>query len=156
MSLKMNSAKVYRHPIYTEQICQRKHLTKRMLEQDKLPTPGGLDFSPKEKHIARLYFQKMAKPVVLKPTNSGSSHGVTVGVYGSEEFELAWNFALEDGRADSNVLIEEFVQGVELRALVVGDEAVSVVARVQPFVIGNGNETLEALIQELNEVGSPS
>lgn len=151
IELAMNSAKVFRHPIHTEQICQRKHLTKRMLEFDKLPIPGGADFSSKERNVARAYFNKVPKPVVVKPTNSGGSHGVTVGVSELEEFESAWIFALAEGRGDSNVLIEQFVRGVELRALVVGDAAVSVVARVQPFVVGDGQAHLETLIDSANE-----
>lgn len=149
--LQMNSAKVYRHPLHTEQICQRKHLTRRMLEYDNLPVPPGVDFSAKERNVARAYFEKVSKPVVIKPTNSGGSNGVTVGVYDVAGFEAAWRFALDDGRTDSNVLIEEFVRGVELRALVVGDEVVSVVGRVQPFVVGNGHADLEELIQDSNE-----
>lgn len=149
--LSMNSAKVFRHPMHTEQICQRKHLTKRMLEFDKLPIPAGADFSPKERSVARAYFGKIPKPVVMKPTNSGGSHGVTVGVSNSAEFEAAWKFALEDGGADSNVLIEQFVRGVELRALVIGDKVASIIARVQPFVVGNGSARLETLIADSNE-----
>lgn len=151
IELSMNSAKVFRHPMHTEQICQRKHLTKRMLEFDKLPTPAGADFSSKEKNVALAYFKKVPKPVVVKPTNSGGSHGVTVGVSESAEFESAWDFALDEGRENSNVLIEQFVHGVELRALVIGDEVVSIVARVQPFVVGNGSANLKTLIDDSNE-----
>jgi D-alanine-D-alanine ligase-like ATP-grasp enzyme len=151
IELSMSSAKVFRHPMHTEQICQRKHLTKRMLEFDKLPTPAGADFSPKERNVARAFFEKVPKPVVMKPTNSGGSHGVTVGVSDVSEFEAAWKFALDEGRSDSNVLIEQFVRGVELRALVVGEDVVSIVARVQPFVVGDGTARLESLIEDANE-----
>src|SRR5699024_7746195 len=51
-SLSMMGGKVYRHPGYVEQICRRKHLTKRLLDIDGVPTPAGGDFSPKEREIA--------------------------------------------------------------------------------------------------------
>ncbi|WP_431711860.1 hypothetical protein [Glutamicibacter uratoxydans] len=146
--LSMSSAKVFRHPMYTEQICQRKHLTKRMLAFEKLPIPAGSDFSPTEKNIARAFFGKIPKPVVIKPTNSGGSHGVTVGVLTIEDFESAWNFAIDEGGSNSSVLIEEFVRGIELRVLVIGDQVVSIVARIQPFVVGDGKSELSFLIKE--------
>lgn len=149
--LSMSSAKVFRHPMYTEQICQRKHLTKRMLEFDNLPVPAGSDFSPKEKNIARAFFEKIPKPVVIKPTNSGGSHGVTVGVTTIQDFESAWKFAIDEGGNESSVLIEEFVRGVELRALVVGDEVVSIIARIQPFVVGDGKSQLSLLIDDAKD-----
>lgn len=149
--LKMNGAKVFRHPMHTEQICQRKHLTKRMLEFDSLPTPAGADFSSKEQGVARAYFSKVPKPVVIKPTNSGGSHGVSVGVSDIDAFENAWRYAVDEGGTGSNILVEQFVRGVELRALVVGSEVVSFVARIQPFVVGDGKKPLKHLIDEARQ-----
>lgn len=147
----MLGGKVYRHPEYTEQICRRKHLTKRMLDLKALPMPIGGDFSPREKEVAAAYFDQMPKPVVVKATDSGGSKGVTVGVRERADFEVAWQHALAEGRETSNVLIEQFVRGVELRAFVVGAEVVSVVARIQPFVVGTGDYRLENLIEKDHE-----
>lgn len=151
MELVLNSSKVSRHPLHTEQICQRKHLTKRMLDLRNLPSPPGADFSRREKGVAKAYFQEIPKPVVVKPTSSGGSHGVTIGVSTLDEFEQAWKLAIEEGGPYSNVLIEQFVRGVELRAFVVGDDAVSIVARVQPFVVGDGVTGLGPLIHDAIE-----
>lgn len=150
-SLSMIGGKVYRHPSHTEEICRRKHLTKRMLDLDGLPTPVGGDFSPKDKAIAAAYFQKMPKPAVVKPVDAGGSHGVTVGVRDASEFDRAWEYALSEGRNNSNVLVEQFVRGVELRPYVIGDEVVSVVARIQPFAVGDGRTNLDGLIAEAHE-----
>lgn len=151
LTLSMIGGKVYRHPAFTEQICRRKHLTKRMLELESLPIAAGGDFSPREREIATAYFKKLPKPVVVKPTDSGGSEGVTIGVSNPAEFETAWVHALAGARKNSNVLVEQFVRGVELRAYVIGDEVVSVVARIQPFVVGTGKNSLDELIKELNE-----
>ena len=151
IELVLNSSKVSRHPLHTEQICQRKHLTKRMLDLAELPSPAGADFSRREKGVARAYFEKLPKPVVIKPTNSGGSHGVTIGVFTLDDFEHAWKFAIDEAGADSNVLIEQFVHGFELRAFVVGDEAVSIVARIQPYVVGDGVAEFDALVEGANE-----
>lgn len=52
IALSMIGGKVYRHPSSTEQICRRKHLTKKMLDIALLPTPIGADFTANEKAIA--------------------------------------------------------------------------------------------------------
>ncbi|WP_434965053.1 hypothetical protein [Brevibacterium casei] len=150
IALSMIGGKVYRHPSSTEQICRRKHLTKKMLDIALLPTPIGADFTANEKAIAAAFFEKMPKPVVVKPTDSGSSHGVTVGVTDQAGLSSAWQYALDEGRGRSNVLIEQFVRGVELRAFVVGSSVVSVFARIQPFVVGSGQHSLESLIEKLH------
>ncbi|PCC18685.1 hypothetical protein [Brevibacterium aurantiacum] len=149
IELSMIGGKVYRHPVSTEQICRRKHLTKKMLDLASLPTPAGADFGPKEQGVARAFFEMMPKPVVVKPTDSGSSHGVTVGVTDLSSFNSAWEYALDEGRHNSNVLIEEFVRGVELRAFVIGESVVSVFARIQPFVVGDQRSTVEHLVDDL-------
>ena len=62
-------------------------------------------------------------PVVVKPTNQGSSLGVSIA---SNELELAE--AIEAaGRYDARILIEEFVEGRELTVGILGDRALPVV-----------------------------
>lgn len=151
VTLSTIGGKVYRHPEVTEQICRRKHLTKRMLDLAGVRTPSGGDFSPEEQEVAAAFFEKMPKPAVVKPADSGASQGVTVGVSEPEQFDDAWKHALNGGRRNSSVLLEQFVRGVELRAYVVGGDVVSVVARVQPYVIGNGVTSVQALIDELHD-----
>lgn len=146
-SLKMTTAKVFKHPPTTEMICKRKHLTKRMLDFAGIPTPGGADFSLEDKEVAKAFFNLLPKPTVVKPTNSGGSHGVTVGVTNVEEFERAWDVAVSEAEPNSHILLEQFVKGVELRAFVLGNEVASLVARVQPFVVGNGTDSLDSLIE---------
>lgn len=147
IELSMIGGKVWRHPTSTEQICRSKQLTKRMLEFENIPTPSGVDLSAHEEHVAQAFFEKMPKPVVVKPAAAGGSQGVSLGVTTSAEFTKAWHYALEGPRRESPVIIEEFIEGVELRAFVVGDEAVSVVARVQPYLIGSGSASVQELLE---------
>lgn len=149
--LKMTGPKVFHHSIRTEQICQRKHLTKKLLELSQVAVPIGADFTKDEYKAATGYFEMMDSPAVVKPTNSGGSAGVTINVQTPEEFTLAWKFAKECGTKDSNILIEEFVTGVELRAMVVGHKVVSIVARIQPYVVGDGTSKIFELINAVNE-----
>lgn len=146
--LNMTTAKVFRHPSTTETICKRKHLTKRMLDFANIKTPAGGDFSLHEKDVAQAFFKLLPKPTVVKPSSSGGSHGVTVGVTTNDEFNRAWDLAANEAEPDSHILVEQFVKGIELRAFVIGDEVVSLVARVQPFVVGDGTTRMGDLIKE--------
>ncbi|WP_282826233.1 ATP-grasp domain-containing protein [Gulosibacter sediminis] len=150
ISLSMVGGKVFRHGRVTEQICGRKHLAKRMLERAQISIPVGADFAHDEMEAAMAYFEMLPKPIVVKPVGAGGSHGVTVGVTKSEEFLKAWKYALAEGGARSRVLLEQFVPGVELRPYVVGDDVVSIVARVQPFVIGDGHQAVWQLVDGVN------
>lgn len=149
--LSMIGGKVFRHPQVTEEICRQKHLTKRMLDIAALPAPVGADFAHTEYGPAEAFFQKMKKPIVVKPADAGGSHGVTVGVNTSSEFSAAWEHALSEGRVRSKVLLEEFISGVEIRPYVIGNEVVSVVARIQPYVVGSGVALLTQLIDDLDD-----
>lgn len=151
ITLKMNSAKVFRHPMHTEQICQRKNLTKKMLEFDGVPVPRGAEFSIRDRGPAAALFSKMQKPVVIKPSNSGGSRGVTVDAFTLGDFQTAWKTAADEAGDHGTVLLEEFVRGVELRALVVGDRVISIVARIQAYVVGDAHSTLRQLIDKMNE-----
>lgn len=149
IKLSMRGGKVFRHSNTTETICKYKNITKLMLELADVPVPKGAHFLPSQYGVALAYFDRMPKPVVVKPTDAAGSLGVTVGIRTAESFEAAWKNALSGGRQNSNILVEQFVYGVELRAYVVGDSVVSVIARIQPFVVGDGNKSLSQLLQDM-------
>src|SRR5699024_5583858 len=100
------AGRVYRHPEVPQKICRCKHLAKRMLDLAGVLVTARGDFSPEEKEVAAAFFEKMPKPAVVKPADSGSSKGVTVGIREQREFEEAWGHALDGGRRESNVLLE--------------------------------------------------
>ncbi|MGP5122999.1 hypothetical protein ACTXJU_08880 [Glutamicibacter ardleyensis] len=146
ITLSMIGGKVFRHPEYVERICKRKQLTKKMLDLRNVPTPIGGDFASDELEIAVAYFEIMPKPVVVKPTDAGGSAGVTIGVANVSDFRTAWSHAISEGGNKSNVMVEQFVRGVELRAFIVGEQVLSIIARVQPYVIGDGFSSLDTLL----------
>lgn len=150
-TLKMTGGKVFRHPMATEVICRQKLLTKQLMSLAHIPHPVGISFSSSERAIATAIFPSIPKPVVVKPSNEGASRGVTIGVTSPEEFSAAWNTATQSKHADTRVIIEELVDGVELRAFVVGEDVVSTVVRLQPFVVGDGQATVNELIGQLRQ-----
>lgn len=135
-----------RHPGVTARICRMKEHTKKMLNLAGVPNPTGAEFQLSEQNIAAEYFGQMPKPVVVKPTNSASSHGVSIDVATLEEFESAWDKATEESNERTRILVEEQVQGLEIRAYVVGDKLVAAAVRLPPFVVGDGESTVSELI----------
>ena len=148
--VKMIDGKLFRHSLEVDLIAKNKELTRKFLDSNSVPLPTGTDFSREDKEIARLYFQTFDGPCVTKPTNSGGSRGVTVGIKSNADFEKGWDLAVSSPNT-KRVLLEEQVQGVELRLFVIDNKVAAAAARVQPFVIGDGKTSLEALIIKENE-----
>jgi len=140
-----------RHPASTTKICRFKHYTKKMLDLAGVANPAGSEFLPTEKEIGAAYFGKLPKPAVVKPTNAASSDGVTVGVVSEEQFATAWDRALEAGNQHTRVLIEQFVEGVEVRAFVVNSRVVASVVRLPPFIVGDNKSSVSQLIKRDQE-----
>lgn len=136
-----------RHPASTTRICRFKHFTKKMLDLASVVNPPGTEFLPTERAIGAEYFGKLPKPAVVKPTNAASSDGVTVGVVSEEQFEAAWDRALEAGNQHTRVLIEQFVEGLEVRAYVVNKRVVAAVVRLPPFIVGDGKSDISQLVK---------
>ncbi|WP_435653870.1 hypothetical protein [Corynebacterium stationis] len=148
ISLRMADAKIWRHPELTDQICKSKSMTKKFLGLNSVEFPSGAEFGLSQKDFAAAYVEKMGTDAVLKPAGSGGSRGVTVGVT-PDNFEKAWAHAAHHVGADGQIIVEEFVKGIELRFLVIGGEVGGAVVRHQPFVIGDGAATIDELIAAL-------
>lgn len=151
IDLWLHGSSVSRHPKETSIICQRKELTRKMLSLHSLPVSPGADFSRNEGKIAEMFFDNLEKPAVVKPSNAGASRGVTTGVVTAEEFEKAWLSAVEVAGSSGRIIVEQQAEGIELRVLVVGDKVSGVVARIQPFVVGDGISSVEMLKAKLIE-----
>jgi D-alanine-D-alanine ligase len=103
-------------------LCMDKHLTKKLLAAEGLPTPvwdlfdltgGTLPLLPGSLNL----------PLVIKPRFEGSSAGVTI-VRTHEEWTSAM---LEASKSYAQILAEEYVQGREFTCAVLGEEALPVV-----------------------------
>lgn len=86
--------------------------------------------------------------LVVKPHNGIQGRNVHVGIETYEEFETAFeNVARSRGR----VLVEQFHAGIEHRCLVVDGAVVAVTARRPASILGDGQSTIEELVESKNE-----
>lgn len=90
------------------------------------------------------------KCLVIKPRNTNYGTGITVFSKKANKKQIlsAIEYAF---RFDSNVLIEEYVKGMEYRFLVVDGKCLSVAHRRIASVVGNGTSTIRELIDEKNK-----
>lgn len=90
------------------------------------------------------------KKIVVKPRNTNYGTGITVfaGKATKAQIRDAIHYAFE---FDDNVLIEEYVKGMEYRFLVVDGKCLSIVNRRPASVVGDGESTILELINNKNK-----
>jgi cyanophycin synthetase len=112
-----------------------------------LPVPQQkMVYNPKEAARAA---QRMGYPVVIKPLDANHGRGVSINLNSDEEVETAFAEAREHSKSRA-ILVESFVTGFDHRMLVVNNELVAVAKRVPGHVVGDGTQTIEQLIAEVN------
>lgn len=95
-----------------------KVVSKKMYEQNNLPVPRSVSISRGEQIDTGKIIQKLKLPIFVKPVTGGSSIGMS-RVENEGELHGAVNKAFE---FDKQVLIESFIEGVELTCGVVGND----------------------------------
>lgn len=130
--------------IAVEMACD-KELTKKILAEAGIPVPQGdvVRTAAGAVEVAG----ELGFPVVIKPLDGNHGRGVTTNIQTSEDVLGAFTKA----QAHSKYLIvERYFSGDDYRALVVNGEVVAVAERVPAHVIGNGIDTIQKLIDEVN------
>lgn len=122
-----------------------KDFTKALLQEAGLPVPQGrLVRTGEEAEAAAL---ELGFPLVSKPLDGNHGRGVTIGIATAEEVRWGFGKAQEHG---STVILEQQFLGVDHRILVVGGEVVAVAERVPAHVVGDGRQTIKALVDQVN------
>ena len=121
--------------------CDDKRITRKLLERAGLRVPSGILAGDAETNAA---FLAEVGDVVVKPARGEQGAGITVGV--TDEARLAT--AVDHARMFCNeVLLEERVEGDDLRVVVIDDEVVAAAIRRPAEVVGTGALTIRELIE---------
>ena len=121
--------------------CDDKRVTRRILERAGLRVPAGRVAGSADENAA---FLEEVGEVVVKPARGEQGNGITVGVRDVESLDAAIERA---ARFCPDVLLEERVDGDDLRVIVIGGEVVAAAVRLPAAVIGTGKHTIEQLIR---------
>lgn len=103
-----------------------------------------------------LHFFKLHKNVVTKPLSNSGGTGVTVEIKNIQTLKKAYLYAR---RHDSRVIVQEYIQGTDLRMLIINGMFCSAVERRAAHVTGDGRSTVRDLMvsenkSSLREAGS--
>ena len=142
---RIQAAETDHSSVIAEMIAQDKDLTKKLLDAAGVPVPNGRPVTSVDEAWAAMC--EIAAPVVVKPVDGNQGKGVTVNIVKREELERAYAAAAE---ISSEVMVERFIPGSDFRFLVVGDRLVAAARREPPQVIGDGVQSVRALVAQVN------
>lgn len=143
---RIQAAETSRTSAIGESIAQDKDLTKHLLASVGLPVPPGEVVRSLDDALAAA--QRIGYPVVVKPQDGNQGKGVSVNLQTPEAVAAAFASAREYGR---KILVEKSLRGFDFRLLVVGHELVAAARRDPPHVIGDGTQTIAALVEHVNK-----
>lgn len=105
-------------------VCMDKDIAKRLMKEAGVPTSNYIAFTKPEKDLFSFedVKEQLGLPLFVKPANMGSSVGINK-VNTNEEFQAAIHEAF---LFDTKIIIEEFVDGVEVECAVLGNNQVLV------------------------------
>jgi len=124
-----------------------KNLTNHFLRAAGLPVPRGTVVRKLDQAIAAAH--TIGYPVVLKPIDQGGSTGVFLDLRNDNEIRTYFPKATTVGKS-GKVLVEQYLTGKQYRIVVVDDQVISASLRVPAVVIGDGEHTIEWLIEKMN------
>ena len=93
--------------------------------------------------------RKIGFPVVLKPLDGNHGRGVSINLTSDEQVIVAFKEA-QSQSTNRATIVENYVTGLDHRMLVVNGELVAVSKRVPGHVVGDGEKTIEELVEIVN------
>jgi cyanophycin synthetase len=129
-----------------ESIAQDKDMTRMLLRSIGVPTPEGRAVEDAED--AWEAAEDIGLPVVVKPQYGNHGRGVATNLQTREQVMAAYHAAREEGRS---IVVERHAPGDDYRMLVVGGNLIAAARREPAHVIGDGQSTVQKLIDIVNE-----
>lgn len=127
---------------------ENKVVTKKVLEKEGIVVPEGIEVQSLTSLQDQLWkYEK--KPIVVKPKSTNFGLGISIFPQGASKEDIAHAYTLA-AQHDETVLVEEFIQGKEYRFLIIGEEVVGILHRVPANVVGDGERTIEQLVNLKN------
>ncbi len=123
--------------------------TKTILQDAGIPVPQGTTIQ---------YFEELegaikdvgGYPIVIKPLDGNHGRGITIDINRWEEAAEAYDLAGQESK-NRSVIVERYYRGSDHRLLVINGQLVAVSERVPAHVIGDGQHSIEELIDITNQ-----
>jgi glutathione synthase/RimK-type ligase-like ATP-grasp enzyme len=138
-NLKFNSEDIH-------YIAKNKNLTSKIYSNNDIPVPKY--FLITKDNIDNFYKeQKISYPCVLKPTDQSYGRDVFTNIQNKEQFINILDQLISKY---DNIMYEEQVYGTNYRIFIFHNKVIDIIEKQQPYVIGNGIDTIETLIDDIN------
>lgn len=121
--------------------CDDKRLTSTLLRDAGLCVPAQIEAGDEASEVA---FLRTHGSVVVKPARGEQGQGISVGIRDELELKAAIARAAAISRV---VLLEQLVQGEDVRIIVIDGKVVAGAVRRPPQVVGDGTSTVRSLIE---------
>ncbi|MDA3789648.1 MAG: N-acetylglutaminylglutamine synthetase [Desulfobacula sp.] len=124
--------------------CDDKRLTRKLVQK------AGVTVPEQARHIDHetdLEFLKKVQRVVVKPARGEQGAGISVDISDPDELKAAIK---EAENICSDVLIEEYIRGEDLRVIVIDHKVVAAAVRKPPAITGTGTYSISDLIDKHN------
>lgn len=123
--------------------------TKNILAEAGVPVPRGTVIYYLEE-LQEAIGSVGGYPIVLKPLDGNHGRGITIDVNTWEEAKEAYDLASAASKTRS-VIVERYYKGNDHRLLVINGKLVAVSERIPAHVVGDGDSTIEDLIEKTNQ-----
>ncbi|HAG85111.1 MAG TPA: cyanophycin synthetase [Cyanobacteria bacterium UBA12227] len=120
--------------------------TKQILRDAGVPVPHGTVIQYLE-DLENAIEGVGGYPIVIKPLDGNHGRGITIDIRNWNEAEKAYDTARDISRA---VIVERYYRGFDHRVLVINGKVVAVGQRIPAHVVGNGESTVQELIDLTN------
>jgi cyanophycin synthetase len=128
------------------ELASDKEETNGILRDLGLPVPAQLLVRTQQDAVRAA--DKIGYPVVVKPLAGNHGRGVSINLRTPEEVEVGFTKASEHGKTS---IVESYIEGFDHRLLVVNGQLVAAAKRVPGHVVGDGKNTIERLVEIVNE-----
>src|SRR6202050_638946 len=135
-----------RTPHISVELASDKEETNKILATLGLPVPKQELVNNAEQAVRAA--RRIGFPVVTKPYNGNHGRGISIRLTSDEEGAHGYAAAREHSRS---VIVETFMEGDDHRLLVVNGELVAAPRRPPGHVLGDGEHTVEQLIDIVNQ-----
>ena len=124
--------------------CDDKRLTRTLVSRAGICAPEQIRHETLQ---ASIDFMDRVGSVVVKPARGEQGAGISVDISDAGELEIAVNKART---ICEDVLIERYVQGQDLRIIVIDHKVVAAAVRKPPAIMGTGKHKVRELIEKHN------
>ncbi len=122
--------------------CDNKIVSNRLLRDAGLQMPAQQMAGDERRNLE---FLRKCSKIVVKPVHAEQGRGISIGVTDGDELARCIR---EASRYDKEVLLEQQVQGEDLRVIVIDSQVVAAAVRRPPQVTGTGRDSISTLIRK--------